>query len=39
MEASVEQGTAAQTLRWEGAAAKPLHQGPKLLKDAGLHGY
>lgn len=35
----MEQGTAGRTLCREGAAAKPLCQGPKLLKDAGLPGY
>lgn len=39
METYAEQGTAGQTLCWEGAAAKPLCQEPKLLKDAGLPSY
>lgn len=39
MEAYVEEGTAGQIPHREGAAAKPLCQGPKLLKDAALSGY
>lgn len=39
MEAYVEQGTAGQIPCQDGAAAKPLCQEPKLLKDAGLPPY